>query len=95
VLVHVVLYKLKDPTPENMAEAVSRLQSHQKTVPTVRSLEVGGNVVPSARAYDVGLVVKFDDRGGLDVYQPHPNHVPVAAYMRAHSESVVSVDFEI
>ena len=95
MLVHVVLFKLKDPSPENVAEAVSRLQSLAKTVPTVRSLEVGGNVVASARAYDVGLVVKFEDRDGLDVYQPHPNHVPVAAFMREHSESIVSVDFEI
>lgn len=94
MITHIVLFKLKEPTPENIATAVSRLASLTDAIPTVRSLAVGQDVVRSPRSYDVGLIVKFDDMAGLDVYQPHPAHVPVATYMRDMSESIVSVDFE-
>lgn len=94
MIVHVLLFKLKDPTPENIETAVQKLTSLKEAIPTIRSLEVGGNVVQSPRAYDVGLVVKFDDMAGLETYQPHPAHVPVATFLRENSESIVSVDFE-
>ena len=94
MLTHIVLFKLKEPTQENIVSAVQKLSSLKNAIPTIRSLEVGGNVVQSPRAYDVGLVVKFDDLAGLDIYQPHPAHVPVSAYMRERSESIVSIDFE-
>jgi hypothetical protein len=94
VITHLVLFKLKEPTPENVNTAVQKLASLTSAIPTIRSLEVGPNVVPSPRAYDIGLIVKFDDLAGLETYQPHPAHVPVSTYLREMSESIVSVDFE-
>lgn len=94
MLTHVVLFKLKERTLENVAAAVSQLAGLADKVPTVRSLEVGADVVQSPRSYDVGLVVKFDDRAGLEAYQVHPEHVPVSAYLRERCESIVAVDFK-
>lgn len=94
MLVHVVMFKLKEPTKENNAELVSRLEPLAEKVPMVRSLEVGANVVKSARSYDVALIVKFDDLAAMEAYQAHPDHVPVLAFVRETCESVVAVDFE-
>ena len=94
MLTHVVLFKLKERTEENIAEVVSRLAGLAESVPMVRSLEVGADVVKSARAYDVALIVKFDDLDGMEAYQVHPAHVPVSQYVRGVIESAVSVDFE-
>ncbi len=95
MITHIVLFKLHEPTKENVDAAVSELSSLADAIPTIRSLEAGANIVQSPRAYDVGLVVKFDDLAGLERYQPHPAHIPVSAYMRERCESVVSVDFEL
>lgn len=94
MLTHVVLFKLKERTEENITEAISRLAALADAVPMVRSLEVGADVVQSARAYDVALIVKFDDRAGMEAYQVHPAHVPVAQFLKGISESIVSADFE-
>jgi hypothetical protein len=94
MLTHVVLCKLKEWTPEQAAEVVSRLRALAERVPTVRSLEVGADVVRSPRSYDVGLVVKFDDRAGMEAYQMHPEHVPVAGFLREVCEAIVVVDWE-
>jgi hypothetical protein len=53
VLVHVVMFKLKEPSAENIGEVVSRLLPLADEVPMVRSLEAGVDVVKSARSYDV------------------------------------------
>ena len=93
MLVHVVMFKLKEPTEENIGEVVSRLQALADNVPMVRSLEAGADVVKSARSYDVALIVKFDDLAAMEAYQVHPAHVPVAEYLRGVCASSVAVDF--
>jgi hypothetical protein len=40
------------------------------------------------------LVATFDDLDGLQAYQVHPDHEEAAAWLRARSSSIVSVDFE-
>jgi hypothetical protein len=60
----------------------------------VRSLEVGADVVKSARSYDVALIVKFDDLAAMQAYQVHPEHVPVSAFLREVCDSLIAVDFE-
>jgi hypothetical protein len=94
MLTHVVLFKLKERTAENISEVVSRLARLAESVPMVRDLEVGADVIRSARSYDVALIVKFDDRAAMEAYQVHPEHVPVLAFVREVCESVVAVDFE-
>jgi phosphoglycolate phosphatase-like HAD superfamily hydrolase len=36
----------------------------------------------------------FDDLDGLEAYRVHPDHEEAAAWLRAHSSSIVSVDFD-
>lgn len=94
MLTHVVLFKLKEPSETGIAETVARLTALDGAVPTLRSLEVGVDVVRSARSYDVALIARFDDAAGLAAYQSHPVHLPVIDYVNEVMASRVAVDFE-
>lgn len=93
-LTHIVLFRLQDPSPAVLEETVGRLRALLGRIPSLRDLEVGVNVVPSARAYDIGLIARIDDRAGLDAYQVHPAHQDVLAYMRTVLAGAAAVDFE-
>lgn len=94
MLTHVVLFKLKVRSVENIVEVVSWLAPLADKIPEVRSLEVGADIVNSPRSYDVALIIKFDDLDAMQAYQVHPDHVPVADFLRQVCDSIVSVDFE-
>lgn len=94
MLTHVVMFKLKDRSPENIAPARARLMSLAQGIETLRAIEVGTDVIRSGRSYDLALITRFDDMAGYQVYQEHPIHLPVLAHMREASESIIAVDFE-
>ena len=93
MLTHVVLFKLTDRSAENVARTREVLRSLEGKVPSLRGLEVGGNVVASARAYDIALIGRFDDLAGLEAYQGHPEHIQVLDYLQTVLETAVAVDF--
>ncbi len=93
-LTHVIMFKLKDRRPENAAALADRLRGLKGAIPSLRHLEVGVNVIPADRAYDVVLIARFEDRAGLDDYQEHPAHLPVLAYAREVAASITAVDYE-
>lgn len=95
MLTHIVLFKLKDRSAANVARAAEVLRSMQGTVPNLRALEVGTNVLESDRAYDIALLTRFDSLAAMEEYQVHPNHVKVIEYMRGVMETSVSVDYEM
>ena len=96
MIVHIVLFKLKEATPENVAKAKERLLSMDGKVDLLRHLEVGVDLIRSERSADVALYTKFDSLEDLQAYQVHPYHAnEVAAYMRSVCSSVVAADYEI
>ncbi len=95
MLTHIVLFKLKDRSVANVARAADVLRAMQGTVPNLRALEVGINVLESDRAYDIALLTRFDSLAAMQEYQVHPNHVRVVEYMRGVMETSASVDYEL
>lgn len=95
MLTHIVLFKLKDRSAANVARAADVLRAMQGTVPNLRALEVGINVLESDRAYDIALLTRFDSLAAMQEYQAHPNHVRVVEYMRGVMETSASVDYEL
>ena len=93
-LTHIVLFRLKDKSPENIEHVIAKLRSLKGNVPTLNSIEVGVNVVESDRAYDIGLVTRFDDLAAMEAYQVHPFHQEVLAYMKNVMETAVAIDYE-
>jgi diamine N-acetyltransferase len=93
-LTHVVLFRCQSPVAENRAALIAALQGLVGQVPALRGLEVGADVLGTARSYDVALIARFDDRAGLEAYQTHPAHVAALQVVRAATTGAVAVDFE-
>ncbi|MBJ6800443.1 Dabb family protein [Geomonas propionica] len=96
MIVHIVLFKLKEATAENVEAAKQRLLSMDGKVELLRHLEVGVDLIHSERSADIALYTKFDSLEDLQAYQVHPYHAnEVAAYMRSVCSSVVAADYEV
>lgn len=91
---HIVLFKLKDPSVENIEHTASVLRELKGKVEQLRGLEVGIDIVKSARSYDIALIAEFDSLEDLEGYQVHPEHKKVIEHMSRVRESQVAVDFE-
>lgn len=92
VITHIVLYKLRlGIDPQEVAE---RLRSLEGRVPSLRSVDVGTNVVDSPRAHDVSIVATFDDLDGLEAYQVDSYHQEVVAFVSERVERAASIDYE-
>jgi Stress responsive A/B Barrel Domain len=95
MITHIVFFKLKDRSAESINQAQEKLLSMNGKVEMLRHLEVGLDVVHSARSYDIALYTKFDSLDDLQAYQVHPYHGgDVAPYMREISEAVAVVDYQ-
>jgi Stress responsive A/B Barrel Domain len=95
MITHIVLFKLKDKSAVNISRAQEKLLSMSGKVEMLRHLEVGLDVMHSARSYDIALFTKFDSLDDLQAYQVHPYHGgDVAPFMREASEAVAVIDYE-
>ena len=95
MITHIVLFKLQDPSAENLAATRAKLLSMDKEIPMLRHLEAGIDVVRSVRSYDIALVTKFDSMEDLEAYQIHPYHAGVVVpHMKSVCSSIVAVDYE-
>ncbi len=95
MVTHIVLFKLSDPTPENISTTRKKLLSMQGKIEQLRHLEAGIDVIRSERSYDIALVTKFDSLQALQEYQVHPYHAgEVVPHMKSVCASIVAVDYE-
>jgi hypothetical protein len=95
MITHIVLFKLADPTPENLAATRNKLLSMDGKIDLLRHLEVGVDLIRSERSYDIALTTRFDSLDDLQSYQIHPYHAgEVVPHMKAVCSSVVAVDYE-
>ena len=90
---HIVMFKLKEKTAENMEEAVSTLRGLDGKIESLRFIEVGVDFKESERSYDLVLTTLFDDQEGLYAYASHPTHMPVIETMRNLCSNSIVVDF--
>lgn len=92
---HIVFFKLKDPTKENLIKAKTILMSMSGNIPMLKFLEVGIDEVRSERSYDIALFAKFDSKMEMEAYQEHPYHVEqVIKPLKALLHSSKTVDYE-
>ncbi len=95
MITHIVLFKLADPTAENLAITRSKLLSMDGKIDLLRHLEVGVDVVRSERSYDIALTTRFISLEDLQAYQIHPYHAgEVVPHMKAVCSSIAAVDYE-
>lgn len=93
---HIVCFKLKNPSEENLKKTKEILLSMKDNVELLRGIEVGVDFLHSERSYDIILEVLLDSKEALDAYQEHPYHVDVVkAHMHAVREASIAVDYVI
>lgn len=92
---HIVMFKLKEKTQENLETLTAALEGMKGRIETLRFLEVGRDFKGSERSYDLVLTTHFDDRDGLQTYSAHEVHQPVLALARDLCSATVVVDYEI
>ena len=90
---HIVMFKLKDKNNENIEKVVNALKTLEGSIDVLRSAEIGVNFTESERSYDIVLTTDFDNRDALDVYGPHPKHVPVVETVRSLCSASAVVDY--
>lgn len=94
MITHVVMFRLINPASENIAKTKEVLMNMKGKIPQLREIEVGVDLLRSSRSYDLVLITKFSSMDDLKIYQEHPVHQNVLAYMNAVRESSISVDFQ-
>lgn len=95
MITHIVLFKLADPSPENLTLTRNKLLSMDGKVDLLRHLEVGVDVIRSERSYDIALTTRFDSLEDLQAYQIHPYHAgEVVPHMKSVCSAIVAVDYE-
>lgn len=95
MITHIVLFKLKDRSPEAVKRTYDVLVNMEGKIPVLRHLEVGMDVLHLERSYDIALITKFDSLEDLKTYDTHPVHEEVKAHMKQVLDGTsICVDFQ-
>ena len=95
MVTHIVLFRLKDRSPESIQQTAGILRSMDGRIPTLRAVEVAVDERHASNAFDIALRTTFASWPDYDAYRIHPYHQdPVLAHMHAAAETAAVVDFE-
>ena len=59
---HIVLFKAKEPTEENLKFLEKTFLSMDGNIEELKQLEVGIDVIRSDRSYDIAIITRFDSK---------------------------------
>jgi len=92
---HTVWFKMAEGTgSQERAQLMAGLRALKSQISEIEHLACGEDFGGRSRGFEVGLVVRFQDRAGLEVYGPHPQH---KAFIEGHKHlwsEVQALDFE-
>lgn len=72
---HIVLFKVKEPTSENLDFLKNTFLSMEGNIDEVKSLEVGVDVIRSNRSYNIGIITRFNSKEDYLAYDINEFHV--------------------
>ena len=94
MLRHFVFIKYKPGTSDaHIDEFLRMTRALPASIPAMRDLEVGRDVLHTARSWDVMLAMSFTSLEELREYQIHPAHQALMAFNNPQVAEVGSVDF--
>ncbi|HHE05628.1 MAG TPA: Dabb family protein [Epsilonproteobacteria bacterium] len=94
MLVHIVMFKFKEENKNaNIIQAKQMLENLMGAVPSLRSMDVGVNMIPSDRAMDLSIIAVFEGKEGLDAYDVHPEHQKAVAFIKSVVEYSKATDY--
>lgn len=92
---HTVWFKLKDGTTEEQKqEMMDGLDELATQIEEISTLACGEDFSGRSKGFDIGLVVSFANREGLEIYGPHPFHQNFVAKYKPIWEEVIALDFD-
>ena len=92
---HIVMFKLKEKSPDNVSALASALNEMKGQIDTLRFLEVGEDFKGSDRSFDVVLTTHFENLQGLETYAGHKVHQPVIQLAQSLCSQIMAVDYEL
>jgi len=98
---HIVFFGLADAAEgkskeENAQIIKAELENLKNFIPEILLIEVGINCPNAPKTnYDIALYTEFESFKTLDIYQEHPEHKRVAAYIGKVRTSRAAVDYEL
>ncbi len=97
---HVVLWTIKDSIdgvnkPEAIVNMKHKLESLSGKIDGLISLQVGLNKNTNPDAYDICLITEHISWEALTIYQEHPLHKEVAAYVGNVRKNRAVTDYEL
>lgn len=101
MLKHIVFFKLAEEAEGNTkiqnAQIIkNQLENLIHYIPELRKIEVGINSLDAPQDnYDLVLYSEFDNMKDLDIYQKHPDHQKVLAFISKVRIARAAVDYEI
>jgi hypothetical protein len=94
VFTHIVLFKLKEPTVENVKFVAETLLSMNGNIKELKELEVGMDVIRSDRSYDIAIITRFDSKEDYLAYDVDEFHVEkVKKVIGIYLEGSKTIDF--
>lgn len=97
---HIVMWKLEESAEgknkqENALIIKNGLEALKGIIPEIIEIEVGIDFLKSDQSYDVVLYSTFASTEDLNIYQDHPEHKKIGAFIGKVRNSRVVVDYEI
>ncbi|GIM28213.1 stress responsive protein [Clostridium polyendosporum] len=93
---HIVFFKLKEASEENIQKARKILESMRGQIPELKDIEVGVDVIKSERSFDIALITRFDSREDYQKYAVCDFHVNnVLQFIRPMCECSKTVDYGV
>jgi len=92
---HIVMFKLKEKSPDNLNVLASVLNGMKGQIEALKFLEVGEDFKGSDRSFDLVLTTHFENRQGLETYAGHEVHQPVIQLAQSLCSHIVAVDYEL
>ena len=91
---HIVLFKVKEPTKENLEFLEKTFLSMNGNIKELNELEVGIDVIRSNRSYDVAIITRFDSKEDYLAYDVNEFHVEKVKKVIGHYiEESKTIDF--
>lgn len=93
---HIVCFKLKDNSEENLQKAKDILLSMREHVSLLWGIEVGTDFLHSDRSFDLVLQVVLESKEKLELYQKDEYHCNVVKkFFEENAEKSVCIDYEL
>ena len=97
---HIVFWIVKEEAEGLKKEAIlSKMKAMLEALPPhieeIKGMEVGINVIPSDRAFDIALYSTFNSLEDLKTYANHPEHLKVIEFFKKVVEKSAAVDYLI